>query len=234
MSEIDAPSVGVQTRRSPVYLSPEKARLWLIGENLFTEETVPSLEDLADIILEIEDRIDEWLERRVAPTQYTETDVTNHKGIALMSHYPVLSVEEIALYPDAAVGGTKPQPIEPGRILGIWRQDRRLYLWERGLVLRVRYTAGLDPIPRIFTTVAFEVLSRALQRSARGSLAFLELPFQEREVASISLPGGLSKSFRTYRPSDPKGSGSGAGGSITELDRLLAPLAKYRYPVVTT
>lgn len=233
MSDLDAPSIEIQSGRSPVYLSPEKARLWLIGSTSFTEATVPPPEELSEIILGIEDRIDEWLGRRVAPTQYTETGVTNHKGIALMTHYPVLSVEEIALYPDVAVGA-EPQPIEPGRIAGIWRQDRRLYLWSHGLVLRVRYTAGLEPIPRIFTAVSLEVLSKVLEKSPTGSLGFLELPFEEREIASISLPGGLSKSFRTHRPGNPKGSGSGAGGSITELDRLLAPLERYRYPVVAT
>jgi hypothetical protein len=102
------------------------------------------------------------------------------------------------------------------------------------MVVRVRYTAGLQPIPRIFTTVALTVFNQAMERSPTGDISFLENSYQEREVSSISLPGGLSKSFRTYRPTTPSASGSGAGGSITGLDRLLAPLAKYQYRVVMT
>jgi len=127
--------------------------------------------------------------------------------------------------------GADPTPINPNLI---WRQDRRLYMGSAGMVVRVRYTAGLQPIPRIFTTVALTVFNQAMERSPAGDISFLEIPHQEREVSSISLPGGLSKSFRTYRPNTPSASGSGAGGSITELDRLLAPLERYRYLVITT
>lgn len=220
MSELEAPPIDVETRRSPVYLSAQNVGL-------------PLTDDLEEILLAIEDRIDEWVGRRVAPTQYTEDDVTNGKGIALLNHYPVLSVEEIALHADRFIGAD-PTPMNPSLIGGIWRQDRRLYLGSAGMVVRVRYTAGLQPIPRIFTTVALTIFNQARERSPTGDISFLEIPYQEREVSSVSLPGGLSKSFRTYRPNTPSASGSGAGGSITELDRLLAPLAKYQYCVIAT
>lgn len=217
---VDAAAVEVKAGRSPVYLSAQKVGL-------------PPTDELEEILLAIEDRIDEWVGRRVAPTQYTEDDVTNAKGIALLNHYPVLSVEEIALHADRFIGAD-PTPIDPSRIGGIWRQDRRLYLGSAEMVVRVRYTAGLQPVPRIFTTVALTIFNQAMERSPTGDISFLEIPYQEREVSSISLPGGLSKSFRTYRPNTPSASGSGAGGSITELDRLLAPLERYRYLVITT
>lgn len=229
---VDTSVVEVQTGRSLVYLPVQKAQVWLMGANLYTAETLPASEELEEIVLEVEDRIDEWLGRRVAPTQYTENSVTNLKGIALLNQYPVLFVEEMALYPDQYVNA-EPEPIEVSRIGGIWRQDRRLYLWGAGLAVRVRYTAGLQPVPRIFTLVAFAVLKAAMERSPTGDLSFLETPYQEREVSSISLPGGLSKSFKTYRPNTPSASGSGAGGSITQLDQLLAPLERYRYRLIT-
>lgn len=237
MAALESSSITVETGRSPVYLSVEKATTWLIGANLYTAETLPPADELEEIILAIEDRIDEWVGHRVAPTQYTEDDITNRKGIAMLSHYPIVSVEEIALYPDHIIPA-EPAPIEPSRIAGVWRRDRCLYMGSADLLLRVRYTAGLQPIPRIFTTVASAVLQKAMERSPTGDTSFLETPYQEREVSSISLPGGLSKSFRTYRPNTPSSNssgttGSGMDGSVTELDRLLAPLKRYRYRVVT-
>lgn len=236
MTALESSSITVETGRSPVYLSVEKATALLVGANLYSAETLPPADELEEIILAIEDRIDEWVGCRVAPTQYVEDDVTNRKGIAMLNHYPVVSVEEIALYPDHVIPA-EPAPIEPSRISGIWRRDRCLYMGSADLLLRVRYTAGIQPIPRTFTTVASAVLLKAMGMSPTGDTSFLEAPFQEREVSSISLPGGLSKSFRTYRPPAPSNSGgttgSGLDGSVTELDRLLAPLKRYRYRVIT-
>jgi hypothetical protein len=207
------------------YLAAETARDRLIQTGKCTIETAPALELLEFALTEHESIIDDWAGYRLAPTEYREKLTTNNKGQAVMSKYPVLSVTELMSYQDHAVG-ISPLPIPQVRISSIWRQDRILYFNVKHVPIEVVYIAGLDPLPDRVSRAAWQLLVAVFEEGQLGgNLSFLYEP--DRQVSSISLPGGLSKSFRY-----PSESGSSKPPQ-TVLDRILLGLGSLRRRTVT-
>jgi hypothetical protein len=217
--------------RTPIYLSVSQARSRLIAAGFYTAQTVPGENIISEWLLELEDVIDEWVCHRIAETRYQEVTRTNQKGVILLNHYPVVEVEEVAIYADQPTN-SQPIPLSPSEYSGIWRQDRRVYTSLINIPVRVVYCAGIDPIPRILASTIYLLLHQFVEKGCPPT-GFSFLNKIHQDVKSISLPGGLSKSFETYRSSGKSLTGSGPGGALTELDYLLAPLERYRYPVVT-
>ncbi|MBD1864255.1 MULTISPECIES: hypothetical protein [Trichocoleus] len=211
-------------------LDPTEARTKLIAAGIYTADNAPSVEILDSLLKDIATRIEQWLGYSPAPTGYIETLRTNSDGVALLRNYPVLDVQEIAVFNDATPG-YEPVIISPNKIRGIWRQDRRIYLLSPLTSIRVTYIAGYNPLPKGFSQVAFQILKQVAKTGdLSGDLSFLDEPV--RDVSSISLPGGLSKSFRLGGSGGPKG-GSGKDTGSTQLDRILGGLGSYRRKIIT-
>lgn len=211
------------------YLTAENALSKLIAMGV--NNSGLTIASLTEVLEAIETRIDEWNHYRVAPTTYEERLRTNDSGNLLLTNYPVISLSSVYLYNDFNAGFNNPNPLEI-KIDSIWRQDRRLYVGSPLSACKVTYTAGYDPIPPIFGQVVLAVLQQVIKKSGSGAdglsvdLSFLDEP--TRDMTQLSLPGGLSK---TYRIAGGGSSGSGGNGSdtaVSQLDRLLAPLKRYR------
>lgn len=98
------------------YLTAENAHIKLT--QALAGGTVPSVEALSLALENIEVRIDGWLGYRAAPTCYVEKLTTNADGIALLRNYPVIAVEEVALFGDATPG-YDPTPITADRLRSV-------------------------------------------------------------------------------------------------------------------
>ncbi len=159
---------------------------------------------------------------RAAPTKYTEILTSNARGVVLVYQHPVISIEKVECMLPHLVG--KPEATLDPR--AVWAGKRTLAVgYGEGVNYRVTYTAGLDPLPKIFSDVIFNLLGKAFQA---GGLNFLDAPV--RDLTNVALPGGLSQ---TYRIGGSGGGQGGGGGGDTELGRALAPLMRYRRKVIT-
>ena len=90
--------------------------------------------------------------------------------------------------------------------------------------IRVTYVAGYDPLPKLFPQCMYQMLLKALENNS-PDLNWLEEP--TRDITSLSLPGGLSHSFKLGNSESRKDKLS------RNIDRLLAPLDKYRRVILT-
>lgn len=211
---------------SSPYLPLEFLKSRLLA-GLYTIENMPSDDHLAFVIELAEIRLEEWLGRRLAVTHYLDRYKTDMHGNCLIRNFPVLEVQKIAMVPIEQFGYAASH-LSLGPFLGRWWQGRKISTGRPGVVVEVAYTAGLDPLPRIIYATFFQLVYSILSNTGiSGNLGFLDLPTSD--VASMSLPGGLSESYKIGGASG--GSGSGIGSN--ELDRVLAPLAKYRNAYVT-
>jgi hypothetical protein len=202
------------------YLEPEVARSRLVRQGIYTEENVPSVETIADVLERLEIRVDEWFDYSIAPTEYTERLTSNGRGLVLVHNYPVISILKVTqISPRSAPNAlvfVNPQTL--------WDGKRTLFVGDLGGInYDVTYIAGYDPIPKLLVDSIFGLLTQVFQS---GGLDFLDRPV--RDLTNVSLPGGLAQ---TYRVAEPK---SGAdGGGATELDRALASLAKFKRKIRT-
>lgn len=207
------------------YLDATDARRRLILGGIFTEETCPRVEVLESVLEEVEARIDGWLGMRMAVTRYTETLRANDNGIGLTNQYPIariISAESVAWQ---SVG------------LSVPTQPRAMVSWEGAVrtvqvgscqQIRLTYEAGYEPLPSILVSIVYTILRRSAANGASIDLDWLDKPV--RDAQSITLPGGLSKTFKVS-----SGSASAQDGAGTsELDRLMMPLSRYRRTILTT
>lgn len=222
------------------YLQAAEARSKLIKSGKFNELTAPGLADLEEVLEIIEIRLDSWLLYRAAPTDYVEIYKITDSGVVNLSNYPVLSVSSIVI--KSILQGQTDQAIPTSSMKSVWQSGRTLSFGipnrptfqfqlqpgapgilpfrNANATLEVQYRAGLDPLPREFKLVVFSILMKALQESGlSGDLSFLDTP--TRDVSSLSVPGGLSKSYQLGKP-------SGAGGGGSEGDRLMGLISQYR------
>lgn len=209
------------------YLSVEEARdrLFSTGNSV----DVTSVDDLTlGLLLEsFEIMLDSWLGYRAAVTQYSEWVRTDNYGVGQLANYPVISVSGVELPQDQIVGRVPPAPVpavntvwDRFSVLSTGRARIPFGSGYAAMTVRTTYTAGYDPVPPLFKLVVFNMLQAAVKSGQPlGDVSFLSDPV--RDVSSISLPGGLSKSFRL-------GAASSGGGGETQLDRLLKPLSPYR------
>lgn len=209
---------------SLAYLTiPEaQARLRASANDSTSLPTEPQLEFLLTLI---EQEMNEALQWRPAPTSYRELTRTNERGIAFVTYTPVIKISSV-MAASVVHPGYQSSPAQPVPIYSSWLSDNRLETQIHNAPVQIEYVAGFHPIPPLFGLTAFQILNKVLKTTGTtGDLSFLSQPFQQ--VTSISLPGGLSKSFS-------KVGGSGGGSATaseppaTELSQLLKPLDSYR------
>lgn len=227
------------------YLTPEEAQSKLIAAGLFTPETAPSVETLASAIELIESKINTWIGYKLDITEYQENARANSRGVLLLTNYPVTTVLKINQIP-MTVSVTPPptQADEAWSELSFeWSGDRKVNIFVPGAKVRVTYQAGYEPGSpefKLVGAVILSVLSKIIANAKESGEAETENPAinwwdlnflnqYQKYVSSLSLPGGLTQTFRIM---DGGGQG-GAGGGGNQWDELLSPLAPYRRSIMT-
>lgn len=170
---------------------------------------------LDSAITQIQTVMDNWLGRTLEVIEYQEILQSNSAGIALLSHYPVVSVYGLSVL----IPNTNPVVYQQSLINAIWNyRDRRLYVGDINVSIQVNYTAGYNPVPAIVKTVFIDLLKFAVKQGS-FDISLLYAPVQDVQSTSLA---GLSQSFRL-----------GNTTSATMLDRLLQPLSRYRRKFIT-
>jgi hypothetical protein len=145
-----------------------------------------------------------------------------------MRQSPVISVEDIVLVPIQQYGYTA-TPLSLGPFLANWWQGRKINTGRPEVTIRVTYTAGIDPIPPIVGMTFFQLAKEIAVKGGGVDTGFLYQPTSD--VQSISLPGGISKSFKVADTKTGSDAGPGLGTSV--LDRTLSPINRYRFAYIT-
>lgn len=206
-----------------LYLQVEEARSRLVAAGDYTTETLPSNEALELVLESIEIKVEGWLGYSLPAQDYEEILKVSEVGTALMKQYPVIAVYDVDRVRDFHVE-VDPE-VKRVDMRSVWRQGATLHVgsfYDPDTPIRVRYRAGLDPLPRDIKPTFFQMLRVVLQKSGTtGDLSFLDEP--TRDTNSLSLPGGMSKGWQIGKAN------AGIDGlGETELDRILKSLSKYR------
>ena len=211
------------------YLELDTLKRRLVSSGTYSLSNLPPDEDLEFIVEIAEARLEAWLGRRIGPTNYLDRYKTDIYGVCLLRHFPVLDVNKITMVPIERFGYAA-SPLTLGPFLGNWWQGRKISTGRPQVTVEISYVAGVDPIPRIITHTFYQLVYSILKNSGTtGDLSFLDTP--TRDVASISLPGGITKSYKIPDAKVLAGGGTAIGTS--QLDRLLTPLAGHRLVYLT-
>ena len=197
----------------PTYLNPESAHqslidLQLIGADEPAAKTIAVIEDL-------QCAIDAWLGYNACINEYSEQLNTGISGSCVTSDYPIVELLSAEI--------KRPHlPISTLALDAIWNgNSRTLDTGLREVSIAVTYTAGLEPVPKIFALTMLGLL----RRSCIAGTVNLDTSWineSTKSITSIALPGGLKKTFANS-PSPASG-----GTPATELDKALSPLLPYR------
>lgn len=201
---------------------------WL-GYSTYTLATLPPDGWIDEVAIAIEERLENWLGYQLGVETYVETHTTDDLGRIQLRKYPVQSIVKVEqLLPRIVdgVNGTIPIPSNNYNAVGSTNQRGIIWLSQPELTIVVEYTAGHLEEPPGMLAVMFAVLMELLKHVTPPGYpdwGFLAEP--TRDYTSLSLPGGLSKSFQI-------GSSGGSTGGVpsegTIEDRLFAPLNRYR------
>lgn len=207
------------------YLSPEDARATLIQSGRYTDATAPDLVTLELAIANLEALVNEWLGRdSMEVKEYVEILQSNREGLVRLKHKPLIKVKDVRRYLTHIPGPNKAVSA-PSHTLSGWRVNQGIVV--TGLAytsIEVVYDAGYDPLPAVVPMAMKMLLLKNDDLSGGNLLSFDELFDSKQTVSSISLPGGLSKSFAPSQSTATGGKGDG-----TELDKALTPLlSRYR------
>lgn len=182
---------------------------------------------LADLLPTLEDAIDGWLGWRAALTVYQETTYADRSGVITLTNSPIERIDTVTA-PQISSQSSIATPLSYSWVA----QSTRIGGFQAKLPVRVVYAAGYSPVPRVFSTTMFQLLNKAIEASGlSGDLSSLYEPV--KDVASLNLPGGLSRTFFKGGSSGPV-AGSKNSAEETQLDRLLAPLKEYRRHYILT
>ncbi len=209
-------------------IDPLDARTRLITVGDYTEENAPTVEALTLVLEGLEAYLVDWLGFYPGIQEYEEVLSLNANSVVILTNFPVLAVESVALYQDYLPHVHTP-PVQILEVPTIWRQGRVLPIpacscrW-----VKVRYTAGMA-VPKEVGLVLFQLLRKALEEGGTsGDLSFLFEP--TRDVTSISIPG-MSKSWALGGANAANNNGGGSTGTIG--DRMLRMLQSLRRSYIT-
>jgi hypothetical protein len=195
------------------YLSIEQANAYLAGigvEGLSGETLGAYLADL-DALLE------EWLRWRPKRTTYTEEVVSNRRGKVVLPRRPVIEIKLVERIPRVYSGQPAPSPKQS---ISYWKEGEHIICTRfREESFKVTWDAGLDPLPRIFTSAAWQVLRSTIEQGDIGNFSLLGKPI--KEVRRVRLLGNVETEYHqatTAKPSD-----------WTMLDEILHPMLGRRY-----
>lgn len=189
------------------YISPESLQQELLQLEIVQEDELPSLPKLERILEKLESRIDTWLGYHAPVSEYEEEYRTSNKGIVTLRQYPVLDVIKAWYY--FGIDPVAPTRTDPMEISSWWIHDETFHTPYPDSVIRVRYTAGLDPLPRPFHLAIVDLAEKVLEN--KGSMDFLDDAYHAG-VSSLGVPG-INKSWQLGKVDNP------AGG--TNLDKYL-------------
>lgn len=209
-------------------IEPSQARSRLIAIGDYTEENAPSEEALAFVLDNLETYLVDWLGYYPGIQEYEEVLPLNVNSLVILTNFPVISIESVALYQDY-LPHLHTLPVQVLEVHTIWRQGRVLPIpacscrW-----VQVRYTAGMT-VPKEVSLVLFQLLRKALEEGGTsGDLSFLFEP--TRDVTSVSIPG-MSKSWALGGANAANNNGGGTTGTIG--DRMLRMLGSLRRSYIT-
>jgi hypothetical protein len=174
--------------------------------------------DVEWLVSLIEMQIISWLGWNPLKREYTERVLTTSTGAALVSEYPIVELISIKTVNEF---GLMPTPIQYA-----WSGSvRTIATGIPSEYVEVTYIAGLSSLPEIFSALALSLCRMAIERGAMqsGDLNFLNEP--PNDIKSLSLPGGLSTTYRDI-PSSSSVSPNPTG--LRLIDKLLAPLSDYQ------
>lgn len=201
---------------SLITLSNLKSKL--IQSKEFDNNSLPSDDTLSLFIEVSESLIIDWLGYNPELQQYTEKLKANDRCLVNLSYYPVSKVDSIiVLLPEQP-----PKPLDIVDVGGLWYGKHTIYVNYKNTLVEVIYWAGFDPLPSLFEVTIYLLINNLLSiNSDFPDISTLNEP--TKDISSLSLPGGLSKS---YKYGNTKSSSSSYAG--TKLERILTPLRKYR------
>jgi hypothetical protein len=181
-------------------------------------------------VLEIgEETIDSWLSHKFGKRQYQEKGVASEDGEVFLRQCPVLEILKVSIYlPDYpnSPPGASPIDLEQYEGFAVWLHRNSIWVAYPRVVATIDYIAGIEPIPPEVERVAFNLFRFFLENTPPGDYPdTTALNAPTRDMTSLSLPGGLSRSFQLGSSSDES---RGVPGTGSILDRLMQPLKKYR------
>lgn len=232
----DAFGYPLQSELEPqdlAYVLPQELRQTLLGAGMPVEK-IPADANLEAMLRSLEERFDEWLGYRLAPTKYIKERPCQLNGILTVEHYPVLQILSVKRIITGWIGSqSNPNP-QLWDVNAQWMGGRNIRVPSNGRErYRVEYVAGYDPIPPIVKEVLLNLLKSFFANYQGDPLAIstgdllAHLNTLTRDLTQVNLPGGISQTFRVGDPSGgSKGGGQPGGG--TELDRALLPLLKFK------
>lgn len=163
------------------------------------------------ILRKLEDRVDQWVGYRIAPTQYTESlGADALSPLVVTSNYPIVSIVDVQPIPNRLPYYLPTK--DTCQVGGV----RTINLLNPLTCAIVTYIAGYDPVPSIVGDCIFEALMFMVQSGNPVNLNVLN--DAASEVESFQLPSGLKKSWKV--PDAKTGQ--------TNADKLFEPLTKFR------
>lgn len=207
------------------YLTAEEARATLIQSGRYNDATAPTLVTLEGAISILEAIVNEWLSRKtLEKIEYVEVIQSNRDGVVRLQEKPLIKVVDVRQYLTQIPDGGDID--DPSHVIANWKVAHGIVFVPQCpyTSLQVTYVAGHDPLPVVVPT-AMKSLLMKLDEVSEGNLWDVSgLYGSHRSVSSLSLPGGVSKSFSESKSTSTQGKGDG-----TILDRILSPLlGKYR------
>ena len=181
--------------------------------------------NIQQLLDRIEFKINAVLDRSLAIQEYRETLKPTHYGELFLKHWPitqVLTVEEIRYKivkqtPDIIAAKRAGQAVDDNELIAAnayWQPNSQVVCVQNNAgTYVVTYMAGYDPIPSEAVEATYLILKSCL--SQQGDLSWLDQPVRDR--TSLSLPGGLSSSFKIADT-----------GAKTQLERLLSGLTRFQ------
>lgn len=217
------------------YLTAEEAQTKLIASGLFASETAPSLETLTSALELIESKIDSWVGYSLSAIKYRENIRSNSRGIVLLTNYPVIEVVKVEQIRSRSAAAENPPEAAELEMPFEYSSDRSIAIYLPNARVKVTYTAGYEAgsaemalAKGVVLSVLMKIVSQDAGEETDTTVNWWDLNFlnqYQRYVTSLSLPGGLTQSFKVM-------DGGGSGGS-NQWDELLSPLAGYRRTIMT-
>ena len=219
-------------------IKPEQAIAHLIRLEKTTPDASPKPAVVEWVLNQLSARVFSYLGYNPFPADYTdEVDVNSRGRATLKAPVPIINVTAIAVL----VPQSQPIALKPEEVGGVWGGGWQIAIPRSGgwlsvsqpiNKLRVSYRAGYDPpdpiLSNLVSSTLLALVTSAWDASQQLGTPFGDLSFLgEREIQSISSPGGASESYR-FENSGGGGGGGSSGLTGSAIDAYLLPLERYR------
>lgn len=196
------------------YLTVEEALTRLSGL-----DPVPTEAALIPLLTEIEERLDNFFNRRLPITEYTYEDFCNWKGNITLPEYPIVRIIRVESLGWAVTGHDQVLPHLDRKYDAIWHGGQKIGSSPNQRV-RVVYEAGIEVPVTIKNRILAIIAKGWANAPGIGDLSFLSQT--SRDLTSVNV-AGVSQSFKVN--SSP---GQSAAGRETEFDRYFSEFHRYK------